>query len=80
MKDHAVRYGGGIAIILDADTAGKLGLEHGTPIEIEVLDHTLVVKRAEEVDSLSDAELEQIMERINEQYGELFQRLADGPT
>lgn len=63
----------GLALVLDDQLLAHLGLDENSEVELVVRDGVLVVVPETERDRM----FRESMEKIDEQYGEVFRRLAD---
>lgn len=75
MKGTLVQHGDGLAILLDEALRKELNLDVNTPIEILSTGETLVVTKAVGENRL--AKLQAAIEKMDRQYGSVFQRLAE---
>jgi hypothetical protein len=70
-----VRNGDGVTLVLDSGVLGRLNIAPGTSLVASTDGHSLIIAPAQ--DSARRAALEASIAEMDEQYGEVFQRLAE---
>jgi antitoxin component of MazEF toxin-antitoxin module len=69
-----VRHGDGLALILDAEVLEQLHIDPDTSLSIVVDGDSMIVTVR---DAEHKAQLNKIMEEMNSEYKDVFQRLAE---
>jgi antitoxin MazE len=75
MKKKLTRTGNSVALVLDKPLLEKLGLDETSEVEISTNGDVLVVTPVR--DAARRRKLKKIIEKIDEQYGGVFRRLAE---
>ena len=69
------KYGDSYALVLDASLLDSLGIRPDTPLTVVTDGQSLVVTPPEE--DVNDRKFDEILERINNRYANVFRRLAE---
>ena len=73
-QGQLIQYGDNLALVLDAEMLKQLDIKPDTKLDIVVDGNSMIVTVRDEEHR---AKLHQIMEEMNEQYAEVFRRLAE---
>ncbi len=75
MVKNLIRYGKDLALILDEDTMARLGIDENTPLEVVAEGRSLHITARSQEDE--DAALNRSMDAIEDEYAEVFKKLAE---
>jgi antitoxin component of MazEF toxin-antitoxin module len=70
------KHGNSYALVIDKPILDLLNIRPDTPLTISTDGKALVVSPEEENDDISDEEFEQTLEKVNQRFANVLQRLA----
>ncbi len=74
MQGKIVQYGEGYAIVLDQPTIEQMNISPDTEIDMVMNDNSIIITVKDEE---RQAKLHSIIKEMHDQYGSVFQRLAE---
>ena len=76
MTTALTRQGNDYALVIDKPMLDQLNIRPDTPLEIKTDGKSLVVSPEGEEDDISDAEFEEMLEKVNNRFANVLRRLA----